>query len=66
MITQLAPAEDNVHPHSNEAIGQHCLEHTDPEFREHIKNGFNTVVAGKGLGCDSSRMETVMALLGIC
>lgn len=61
---QLAPAEYIIHAHSNEAIGVHCLEYTDPEFRERVKQGQNIVVAGKGFGCGSSRMEAVMALLG--
>jgi len=63
-VVQLAPAEYIIHAHSNEAIGKHCLEYTDPEFRERVKQGFNVVVAGKGFGCGSSRMEAVMALLG--
>jgi 3-isopropylmalate dehydratase small subunit len=61
---QLAPAEYLIHAHSNEAIGQHCLEYTEPEFRTKVKQGFNIVVAGNGFGCGSSRMEAVMALLG--
>jgi 3-isopropylmalate dehydratase small subunit len=51
MRSQLAPAEYIIHAHSNEAISQHCLEHTDPEFRDRVKQGFNVVVAGKGFGC---------------
>jgi hypothetical protein len=64
-IDKLAPAEYIIYAHSNEAIGKHCLEYTDPEFRERVKQGFNVVVAGKGFGCGSSRMEAVMALLGM-
>jgi aconitase B len=64
IIAQLAPAEYLITAHSNEAIGQHCLEYTNPEFRDKVKEGFNIVVAGKGFGCGSSRMEAVMALLG--
>ncbi|KAF2729374.1 aconitase family protein [Polyplosphaeria fusca] len=60
----LAPAQYLIHAHSNEAIGAHCLEFTNPEFREKAKQGFNIVVAGKGFGCGSSRQEAVMALLG--
>jgi 3-isopropylmalate dehydratase small subunit len=63
-VYQLAPAEYLIHAHSNKAIGQHCLEYTDPDFRDRVKRGFNVVVAGKGFGCGSSRMEAVMALLG--
>jgi 3-isopropylmalate dehydratase small subunit len=64
MTVQLAPAEFIIHAHSNEAIGVHCLEYTDSEFRERVKQGKNIIVAGKGFGCGSSRMEAVMALLG--
>jgi 3-isopropylmalate dehydratase small subunit len=64
MTLQIAPAEFIIHAHSNEAIGVHCLEYTNPEFRERVKQGQNIVVAGKGFGCGSSRMEAVMALLG--
>jgi aconitase A len=63
-IAQLAPAEYLITAHSNEAIGQHCLEYTNPKFRGKVEEGFNIVVAGKGFGCGSSRMEAVMALLG--
>jgi 3-isopropylmalate dehydratase small subunit len=60
----LAPAQWLIHAHSNEAIGEHCLEYTNPEFRERARQGFNIVVAEKGFGCGSSRQEAVMALLG--
>ncbi|KAF2122765.1 aconitase family protein [Lophiotrema nucula] len=60
----LAPAQYLIHAHSNEAIGAHCLEYTNPEFRQRAKDGFNIVVGGKGFGCGSSRQEAVMALLG--
>ncbi|ORY13136.1 aconitase family protein [Clohesyomyces aquaticus] len=60
----LAPAQYLIHAHSNEAIGAHCLEYTNPEFREKAKQGFNIVVAGKAFGCGSSRQEAVMALIG--
>lgn len=48
----------------NEMSGQHCLEFTNPEFRNRAKEGFNILVAGKGFGCGSSREQAVMALLG--
>ncbi|KAF2005769.1 aconitase family protein [Amniculicola lignicola CBS 123094] len=60
----LAPAQYLIHAHSNEAIGQHCLEYTHPDFRQKAREGFNIVVAGKAFGCGSSRQEAVMALLG--
>jgi 3-isopropylmalate dehydratase small subunit len=64
ILPKLAPAEYLIHAHTNAAIGQHCLEYTHPSFRASVSQGFNIVVAGKGFGCGSSRMEAVMALLG--
>lgn len=61
---QLAPAEFLIGMGTNEIAGAHCLEHTNPGFRERAKQGFNIVVAGKGFGCGSSREQGVMALLG--
>ncbi|PWY90353.1 aconitase family protein [Aspergillus sclerotioniger CBS 115572] len=60
----LAPAESLINMKTNEIAGQHCLEHTHPEFRQRVKDGFNIVVAGKAFGCGSSREQAVMALLG--
>ncbi|KAJ5184042.1 hypothetical protein N7492_001658 [Penicillium capsulatum] len=60
----LAPAEFLVGMKDNEIAGRHCLEHTHPDFRQRVKDGFNIVVAGKGFGCGSSREQAVMALLG--
>ncbi|KAF2028650.1 aconitase iron-sulfur domain-containing protein [Setomelanomma holmii] len=60
----LATAEYIIHAHSNEAIGQHCFEYINQDFRAKVKEGYNIVVAGKGFGCGSSRMEAVMTLLG--
>lgn len=61
---KLAPAEFLVGATTNEAIGQHCLEYTHPNFRQKVKDGFNIVVAGTAFGCGSSREQAVMALLG--
>jgi 3-isopropylmalate dehydratase small subunit len=49
---------------TNEMSGLHCLEYTNPDFRDRVKQGFNVVVAGKVFGCGSSREQAVMALLG--
>ncbi|KAK6835654.1 hypothetical protein RU639_002147 [Aspergillus parasiticus] len=49
---------------THEAAGEYCLQCTHPEFRVHVKGGFNIVVAGKAFGCGSSREQAVMALLG--
>ncbi|PYH63378.1 aconitase family protein [Aspergillus vadensis CBS 113365] len=60
----LAPAQFLIGMSDNKIAGQHCLEHTHPEFRQRVKDGFNIVVAGKAFGCGSSREQAVMALLG--
>ncbi|EHA24951.1 hypothetical protein ASPNIDRAFT_53546 [Aspergillus niger ATCC 1015] len=61
---QLAPAQFLIGMSNNQIAGEHCLEHTHPEFRQRVKDGFNIVVAGKAFGCGSSREQAVMALLG--
>ncbi|KAL7934638.1 aconitase iron-sulfur domain-containing protein [Trichoderma chlorosporum] len=60
----LAPAQFLISSRTNEEIGSHCLEYTNPEFRLRAKDGFNVVVAGKAFGCGSSREQAVSALLG--
>ncbi|EHK17249.1 uncharacterized protein TRIVIDRAFT_41788 [Trichoderma virens Gv29-8] len=60
----LAPAQFLVSSRTNEAMGAHCLEYTNPEFRSRAKEGFDIVVAGKAFGCGSSREQAVSALLG--
>ena len=49
------------------ALGAHCLEDHDPEFRTRVKHG-DILVAGRNLGCGSSREHAVIALkaAGIC
>lgn len=61
---QLAPAEFLIDMRNNKISGAHCLEHTNPEFRDRVRQGLNVVVAGVGFGCGSSREQAVMALLG--
>ncbi|KAL2866104.1 aconitase family protein [Aspergillus lucknowensis] len=60
----LAPADFLMDMKTNEIAGAHCLQHTHPEFRQRVRDGFNVVVAGKAFGCGSSREQAVMALLG--
>ncbi|KAM0458871.1 hypothetical protein ACHAPV_005861 [Trichoderma viride] len=60
----LAPAQFLISSRTNEAMGAHCLEFTNPSFRSRAKEGFNVVVAGKAFGCGSSREQAVSALLG--
>jgi hypothetical protein len=50
---------------NDKEFGDHCLEHTHPEFRQRVKDGAEVVVAGKAFGCGSSRQEAVQALLGM-
>lgn len=45
-------------------IGTHCLELTQPEFRDQVRAGLDVVVAGKAFGCGSSREEAPRALKG--
>lgn len=49
---------------TKEISGSHCLEHTNPGFRQRAKDGFNIVVAEEAFGCGSSREQAVTALLG--
>ncbi|PTB36660.1 hypothetical protein M441DRAFT_449504 [Trichoderma asperellum CBS 433.97] len=60
----LAPAQFLISSRTNEEMGAHCLEFTNPAFRSRAKEGFNVVVAGKAFGCGSSREQAVSALLG--
>ncbi|KAH6604405.1 aconitase family [Trichoderma cornu-damae] len=62
--TQLAPAQYLMSCRTNETLGAHCLEYTNPAFRARAEEGFDVVVAGKAFGCGSSREQAVSALLG--
>lgn len=62
--SQLARAEVLVSMTVHESSGLHCLEHSDPDFRDRVKRGQNGIVAGKSFGCGSSREQAVMALIG--
>ncbi|KGO41963.1 Aconitase/3-isopropylmalate dehydratase large subunit, alpha/beta/alpha [Penicillium expansum] len=63
VVFQLATAEFLINIGNNRNAGICCLVHTDPQFCEQAKQGFNVVVGGKGFGCESSREQAVMALL---
>ena len=43
------------------ALGAHCLENYDPDFRQKVRPG-DILVAGRNLGCGSSREHAVIAL----
>ncbi|KAG7038209.1 aconitase family protein [Colletotrichum scovillei] len=61
----LAPAQYLLTSKNNEELGTHCLEFTNPEFRQLVKEGHKVIVAGDAFGCGSSRQEAVQALLGV-
>ncbi|KAK1625724.1 aconitase family protein [Colletotrichum phormii] len=61
----LAPAQYLLTSQNNEELGTHCLEFTNPEFRQLVKEGHKVIVAGDAFGCGSSRQEAVQALLGV-
>ena len=61
---KLVPAQFALSSKNEEELGQHCLEFTNPEFRELVKKGHTIVVAGEAFGCGSSRQEAVQALIG--
>ena len=62
---KLAPAQVLVTAKTDEDFGDHCLEHTYPEFRGKARSGRKIVVAGKAFGVGSSREEAVRALKGM-
>ncbi|MGD9770145.1 MAG: 3-isopropylmalate dehydratase small subunit [Pseudolabrys sp.] len=43
------------------ALGAHCFEDYDPDFRQKVRPG-DILVAGRNLGCGSSREHAVIAL----
>ncbi|KDO31376.1 hypothetical protein SPRG_03993 [Saprolegnia parasitica CBS 223.65] len=47
-----------------DALGKVAFLHTNPDFREKVKQGQTIVVAGHGFGCGSSREQAVTALKG--
>ena len=61
---QLAPAMTITMSKSDKELGEHCLEHTHPDFRQKVRDGQQILVAGKAFGVGSSREEAVRALMG--
>ncbi|CAH0492101.1 unnamed protein product [Peronospora farinosa] len=47
-----------------EALGKVAFLHTNPDFRDKVKQGQDVVVAGHGFGCGSSREQAVTAMKG--
>ncbi len=61
---QIIPASFILASPTDKDLGSHCLEYTNPDFREKVRAGFDIVVAGKAFGCGSSREEAPRALKG--
>uniref|UniRef100_K3WIL7 Aconitase/3-isopropylmalate dehydratase large subunit alpha/beta/alpha domain-containing protein n=1 Tax=Globisporangium ultimum (strain ATCC 200006 / CBS 805.95 / DAOM BR144) TaxID=431595 RepID=K3WIL7_GLOUD len=47
-----------------EKLGKVAFLHTNPDFRDKVKEGQNIVIAGHGFGCGSSREQAVTAMKG--
>ncbi|PVI02551.1 aconitase iron-sulfur domain-containing protein [Periconia macrospinosa] len=60
----LAPAKALIGNLSAAELGEYCLCHTHPSFRQRVKDGLSVVVAGKAFGVGSSRENAVTALMG--
>ncbi|KAJ5964340.1 aconitase iron-sulfur domain-containing protein [Penicillium vulpinum] len=61
----IIPAGFIMESPTNALLGSHCLELTNPEFRDQVRAGWDVVVAGKAFGCGSSREEAPRALKGL-
>ncbi|KAL9124745.1 MAG: hypothetical protein Q9217_005955 [Psora testacea] len=61
----IIPADKILQSGTDEELGSHCLEYTNPDFREMVRSGYHIVVAGKAFGCGSSREEAPRALKGL-
>ncbi|RFU28594.1 hypothetical protein B7463_g7746, partial [Scytalidium lignicola] len=58
----LAPGAFIVASTTDEELGDHVLQYTHPDFRDHVRSGHEVVVAGRAFGCGSSREEAPRAL----
>jgi aconitase A len=61
---QIIPAAFILNSPTDALLGSHCLEFTNPDFRDQVRSGLEVVVAGKAFGCGSSREEAPRALKG--
>lgn len=61
---QIAPAQSLVTCTTDEELAEHCMKHVMPDFRDKVRAGQKVLVAGKALGCGSSREAAVRALRG--
>ncbi len=64
-MLQIIPAAFILESPTDVLLGSHCLEFTNPDFRDKVRAGMDVVVAGKAFGCGSSREEAPRALKGI-
>ncbi|OAL18759.1 hypothetical protein AYO22_10453 [Fonsecaea multimorphosa] len=62
---QIAPAESLVTCNTDEELAEYCMKHVMPDFRDKVRSGQRVVVAGKAMGCGSSREAAVRALKGL-
>nr|QIW91870.1 HtyD [Phialomyces arenicola] len=61
----IIPASFILESPTDSLLGSHCLEFTNPDFRDKVREGMDVVVAGKAFGCGSSREEAPRALKGL-
>ncbi|KAL3485306.1 aconitase iron-sulfur domain-containing protein [Aspergillus germanicus] len=61
----IIPAAFILNSPTDSLLGSHCLEFTNPDFRDQVRSGLEVVVAGKAFGCGSSREEAPRALKGL-
>ncbi|KAL4865743.1 hypothetical protein BDV12DRAFT_174005 [Aspergillus spectabilis] len=61
----IIPAAFILESPTDDLLGSHCLEFTNPDFRDQVRAGLDVVVAGKAFGCGSSREEAPRALKGL-
>ncbi|KAL3444271.1 aconitase iron-sulfur domain-containing protein [Aspergillus insuetus] len=61
----IIPAAFILNSPTDALLGSHCLEFTNPDFRDQVRSGLEVVVAGKAFGCGSSREEAPRALKGL-
>ncbi|KAL8783497.1 MAG: hypothetical protein Q9213_004593 [Squamulea squamosa] len=61
----LAPSEYLTSALTDEALADHCMEYTYPDFRDKVRKGQQILVAGKAFGVGSSREMAPRALKGL-
>ncbi|KAL3472877.1 aconitase iron-sulfur domain-containing protein [Aspergillus californicus] len=61
----IIPAAFILESPTDALLGSHCLEFSNPDFRDQVRAGHEVIVAGKAFGCGSSREEAPRALKGI-